>query len=169
MPSPSETGRLIKGVIAGTEPSYATELELGLPLRAAPVIITGTSVLTTTTLTAASHASRLVLFTSGTSLGLLRHRFDLPSAAAGTSGNTYIIGVNIDGTPTSNGVVVRPGTTTDRISGTTVAGGAYKGSTRGNRGSFIAFVSGGNGKYYVVGKGASASGAGTSLVWRTIA
>lgn len=169
MPSPEGTYRIVKGMIAGTEPSFATELQLGIPLRAAPVKITGTSVLTTTTLTAATHASRLTVFSTGTSLGLTRHRFKLPAAAAGTSGNTYIFSASINGTPTSNGIVIRPGTTTDRISGTTVAGGAYKGSTRGNRGAYIAMVSGGDGNYYIVGKGDSASGAATSLQWRTIA
>lgn len=169
MPSPEGTYRIVKGMIAGTEPSFATELQLGIPLRAAPVKITGTSVLTTTTLTAATHASRATVFSSGTSLGLLRHRFKLPAAAAGTSGNTYIISADMVGVPTSNGIVVRPGTTTDQISGTSLAGGAYKGSTFGNRGAYIAMVSGGDGKYYIVGRGVSASGTGTTLQWRTIA
>lgn len=175
MPAPSETVRLIKSVYAGTESSYSDDqtftgsLVFSGPTRSPIVKITGTSVLTSTTLTAATHAGRLTVFSTGTSLAVIRHRFRLPSAAAGTSGHTYIIGANINGTPTSNGIVVRPGTTTNQISGTTVAGGAVKGSTRGNRGAYIAFVSGGDGKYYIVGKGDSMSGAATSLQWRSIA
>lgn len=169
MPSPSETGRLIVGTFAGEQPSYASEVVFGIPVRSPVVKITGTSVLTSTTLTAATHGGRLTVFSTGTSLAVIRHRFRLPSAAAGTSGHTYIIGANINGTPTSNGIIVRPATTTNQISGTTVAGGAVKGSTRGNRGAYIAFVSGGDGKYYIVGKGDSMSGAATSLQWRSIA
>jgi hypothetical protein len=168
MPSPSDTVRLIKSVFAGNEASYG-DVVFGGVARKPPIKITGTSVLTSTNLTAAAQSGRLVVFSTGTSLAVVRHRFRLPSAAAGTSGHTYIVGANINGTPTSNGVIVRPGTTTNRISGTTVAGGAVKGSTRGNRGAYIAFVSGGDGNYYIVGKGDSASGAATSLQWRTIA
>jgi hypothetical protein len=169
MPSPSQTANLIKGSFEGDYPSFVGDVVLGIPLRMAPVKITGTSVLTTTTLTAATHANRPLVFSSGTSLGLLRHRVKLPAASAGTSGNTYIIVSNINGTPTSNGIVVRPGTTTNRIGGTTVAGGAIKGSTRGNRGAYLALVSDGLGNYFVVGKGDSMSGAATSLQWRSIA
>jgi|GEM_PF-4813191 len=169
MPSPDETARLIKSSFAGSLPSQVGKITLGIPVQAPPIAITGTSVLTTTTLTAAAHASRFVVFTSGTSVAVVRHRFKLPAAAAGTSGNTYIISSNINGTPTSNGIVVRPGTTTDRISGTSVVGGAVKGSTRGNRGSYIALVSNGAGSYFVVGNGKSLSGAGSSLIWRGMA
>lgn len=167
MPSPTDTVRLIKSFFAGNENSFGGEVVFGGTTRFPPVKITGTSVLTSTTLTAAAHSGRLVVFSSGTSLGTLRHRFKLPAAAAGTSGHQYIIGVNIRGTPTSNGVVVRPGTTTDRISGTTKAGGALKGSTRGNRGTSITFVSDGAGNYYIAGKATPTAGASTSLVWKT--
>lgn len=134
------------------------------------VKITTTSVYTTTTLTAATHAGAMVIITTGTSLSILRHRVKLPNAAtASTSGNVYTVVVGFKGTPTSNGVVVKPGTTTNLCVGTGTAGKGWKSSTRGLVGSTIALQSDSTspGNFYIVGRSVGIAAASTSLIWRT--
>lgn len=131
------------------------------------VKLTTTSVLTSTTLTKATHCGHKVLITTGTSLSLARHRIKLPAAASGTSGDEYEIVSAITGTPTSNGIVVKPGTTTDFMRGTGTAGKGLKGSTRGIAGVSLRAISDGSGSYYVIKNSDAVGGAATSLVWRT--
>lgn len=129
--------------------------------------VTTTSVYTTTTLTAATHGGAMLVITTGTSLSLLRHRVKLPNSTAGTSGNAFIVVNGMKGTPTSNGIVIKPGTTTNLFVGTGTAGKGWKSSTRGIVGTGITLQSDGSGNYYTVGRANGHAAASTSLVWRT--
>ena len=135
-------------------------------VRQKVVQIVTTSILTTTTLTQATHAGARVVVTSGTSLATKRHRFKLPNATALTAGDIYTIVNGIAGVLTSNGIMVK-GTTLDSILGGAGAGKNLKSSTRGTVGTTIALQAVAANTYAIVGRANGIAAASTSLVWRT--
>lgn len=162
-----ESGRVLGATIPWTgSQSYSGFVTFSGAIRNKVVQIVTTSVLTTTTLTAAVHAGVKVVITSGTSLATKRHRIKLPNATTAAAGDVYTICNGIAGVLTSNGIMVK-GTTLDSILGGAGAGKNLKSSTRGTVGTCIQLQAVTTNTYAIVGRANGIAAASTSLVWRT--